>query len=221
MSFLAGDLRSWALTEKSISKKTFNSLILERSISKTGEARLIRRKLIIKDFWARDAYKRTMSDFDHHVAKLRLKGKHIDLIYQIAFSHLTRPHFMYLDRAQCTMAVYIWTGNIPLMGNPIWRKEANLHHLNNRCPKCKGPYVHTPEHLFFHCTALNEERRFLRKTIGSLRELSVLMTKFINVATAWAIRYWEIPHFEETSQLAKYRFPLRVPRPGYEPPEWE
>lgn len=50
------------------------------------------------------------------------------------------------------------------------------------------------EHLFAHCKQLTFERSRLRKHVGVIN-FDLLVTTEANVATAWAIRHFDIAQF--------------------------
>jgi len=114
-----------------------------------------------------------------------------------------------LKPAQCTMTIQMRTGNIALKTNYFHRQTLNTNDMT--CPLCEKA-LHTAEHLLCHCSALELPRQHLRAAVGHT-SWARLMTEECEIASAFAIRYFEIEQFDSEKEKRRYQFPrTRFPR---------
>ncbi|KAI3528724.1 zinc knuckle [Colletotrichum abscissum] len=104
-------------------------------------------------------------------------------------------YYQGLTRAQSSMLFQCRSGVIGLNGY-LFSLKANLVETH-RC-RCGHP-MQTAEHLFAHCKQLTFERSRLRKHVGVIN-FDLLVTTEANVATAWAIRHFDIAQFRWTGK---------------------
>ena len=164
--------------------------------------RRISRDRCIKSFWEQQALLLCAESFDRFRRLRRYYRQHRHLIYRYEYTDNTLKWFRNLDRPQSTMAIYIITGNIPLNGNPIYRAQMGI--MDYQCPRCHDG-IHTAEHLFDHCKALEGPRQLLHQRCGN-RKFESLMTERTEIATSWAIQYFDIELFDTVKKKAKYQF---------------
>ncbi|KAI4614575.1 hypothetical protein J4E83_007229 [Alternaria metachromatica] len=112
-------------------------------------------------------------------------------------------YYVGLKPAQTTMGIGLRTGNLPLKSNWQWCQMNGI--TDNRCPLCEKA-VHTAEHLLCHCTALETERGFLRSAVGRL-DWHSLVTKDLEITTAWAIAFFGIDQFKWCLDDKDFQFP--------------
>ncbi|KAG7064329.1 zinc knuckle [Colletotrichum scovillei] len=104
-------------------------------------------------------------------------------------------YYQGLTRAQSSMLFQCRSGVIGLNGY-LFSLKANLVETH-RC-RCGHP-MQTAEHLFAHCKQLAFERSRLRKHVGVIN-FDLLVTTEANMATAWAIRHFDIAQFRWTGK---------------------
>jgi hypothetical protein len=197
------ELQTWARTHtKLLTRQAYDDVM---SAKRSNETKWKQRKLLIKAFWNHKAFALTKVDFELHVINRKINGQHKHLVYRCKFEDGLRASFAKLSRAQSTMAIYIWTGNIPLANNIRWRIPQGIE--STKCPLCAGPYDHTAEHLFFHCTTLEKQRKWLMEAIGGHSDFKRLMTVDIIAATSWAIQFFMIDLFRRVKLKPEHEFP--------------
>jgi hypothetical protein len=126
--------------------------------------------------------------------------------HKVDFGTHRLQYYFGLTRAQSTMAIMMRTGNIALRGNAVWRHVNKLKDSDNKCRRC-GNHIETVEHLLCHCKALHAARQYLENAIGGRLSFQALMTTDLELASAWAIRYFGLEQFKYERKAERYQFP--------------
>jgi hypothetical protein len=161
----------------------------------------------IKNFNAQNALRFAEDEYDDYIRLRAYDRKTFHPTHRTSFSENCMGYYKGLSAAQSTMGIAIRTGNIALMGNPIYHRQCDIPDETS-CPLC-GNAIHTAEHLFLHCKALDQPRAMLQSAIGTLN-WEALTTTYLEIATAWAIQYFDMEHFERCKKVKAYQFPRAV-----------
>jgi hypothetical protein len=126
--------------------------------------------------------------------------------HTVEFGNHRFQYYIGLTRAQSTMAIMMRTGNIALRGNAVWRHVNKLKDTDNKCTRC-GNHIETVEHLLCHCKELHAAREHLKLAVGGVLCFERLMTTDLELASAWAIRYFDLEQFKYEKKAERYQFP--------------
>jgi hypothetical protein len=166
-----------------------------------------KRKAIIKDFNQECSYYYTSKLWEcYQRGRYRDPSKIMHVAHMEDFGEHRLRYYCGLSRAQSTMAIMMRTGNIALKSNKAWRLVNDLP--DDKCVRC-GKYVETVEHLLCHCKALHIERQLLEAAVGGRLNFHSLMTTDLELASAWAIRYFDLEQFEAEKKAKRYQFPRK------------
>jgi hypothetical protein len=195
------DAQRWAWLKRKLAYDRY----IKRKTEHTAKSK--NRTNLIKSYWQVRLMELCAERFEEYKRRRRWATQSCELgplATRISLDHHTLSTYLNLDRPQSTMGLNIRSRNIQLNCNPRWRRSP-LGAGKNVCPCSHNN--HTPEHLFFYCPLLDVAREYLVRETNGCRRLEVLMTKYIDVATSWAIQYFGIPAFDMAKQWDKHQFP--------------
>jgi len=163
------------------------------------------RDACLKEFHQRFSLVYAQRDWAAHQSARASQGKFRYPAHEGKFGEHTLKFYFGMPREQSTVSEMMRTGHIPLKSCYDYRKVTGF--TDGLCRRC-NEHWETVEHLLCHCKALSAERQLLHEAAGHV-DYKLFMTVDLELASAWALRYFEMEQFEHVKNRQRYQFPRK------------